>query len=96
MEEASMEKLTLILGKPMIMEGRDLPTQAIGEIQRRVNELMGMSDQDFLKHNGSPEREITKNDFNTIGEIQRRVNELMGVSDQDFLKHNGSPGRKNT
>jgi hypothetical protein len=55
----------------------------IDECQRRVNELMGISEDVFLqafKSKSTPDQ--------TIDETQRKVNEMMGVDDVTFLKYN--------
>lgn len=55
----------------------------IDDCQRRVNELMGVKEDDFiacrLKEN--------KKDP-TVDEMQRKVNELMGIDDATFRKYN--------
>jgi hypothetical protein len=55
----------------------------IDECQRRVNELMGIKDEDFLVCRCKEEKKDP-----TINETQRRANELMGIDDVTFRKYN--------
>ncbi|MCX5841126.1 MAG: hypothetical protein NTY16_06695 [Deltaproteobacteria bacterium] len=55
----------------------------IDECQRRVNELMGIKDEDFLACLCKEEKKDP-----AIDETQRRTNELMGVDDAMFRKYN--------
>jgi len=54
----------------------------IDDCQRRVNELMGISDETFLiaKNRAEPDP--------SIDETQRKVNQLMGLDDATFRKYN--------
>lgn len=55
----------------------------IDECQRRVNELMGIKNEDFLAYLCKEEKKDP-----AIDETQRRCNELMGVDDATFRKYN--------
>jgi len=55
----------------------------IDDCQRRVNELMGIKDEDVIACRLKEE----KKDL-SINETQRRANELMGVDDATFRKYN--------
>jgi len=55
----------------------------IDECQRRVNELMGIKDEDSLACRCKEEKKDP-----TIDETQRRANELMGIDDATFRKYN--------
>ena len=57
---------------------------AISETQRRVNKLMGVSDEEFIA-------QICKADIPkdiVMNETQRRINKMMGVDDATFKKYN--------
>jgi len=89
-----MDELTLVIGrelsfKPNIAVPKLSYKEPIDDAQRKINKLMGVSDEDFLKYNplGSDSADQTD-------DAVRKINKLMGVSDEDFLKYNplGSDG----
>jgi succinate dehydrogenase flavin-adding protein (antitoxin of CptAB toxin-antitoxin module) len=53
----------------------------IDECQRKVNKLMGISDEDFLAYKCKDEALETSSGK----ELQHKVNELMGITDEDVL-----------
>jgi len=55
----------------------------IDEAQRKLNEMMGISDEDFLEYS------CKAPDFRSplISDEQRKINKTMGISDEDFLKY---------
>ena len=82
-----MEEFELFLGKPFVgLNGARFtpPSPTIDATQRRVNELMGVSDEDFLKYackaSGPDSMELTDED-------RAKINQLMGVSDEDMARY---------
>lgn len=60
----------------------------IDECQRKINALMGVSDETFLTYQCKEQREKSP----AFDEEQRKINEMCGVSDETFLKY-GKGGR---
>lgn len=56
----------------------------INECQRKINELMGVSDEVYLRYALKSEEKRAPQ----IDEAQRKINDMMGVSDEVFLKYN--------
>ena len=81
-----MEEFELLVGRNLNFKlpAMDPPSPTINATQRRINELMGISDEDFLKYAckspGPESMEIADED-------RRKINELMGVTDEDILKY---------
>lgn len=82
-----MEEFELVIGKPFVAFNPTTftpPSPTIDATQRRVNELMGVSDEDFLKYAckapGPDSTEATDED-------RAKINQMMGVSDEDILKY---------
>jgi len=55
--------------------------------QRRLNEMMGISDEDFLEYSGKIPEPVKL--FETFESEEKRIQEMMGVSDEDLLKYSG-------
>ncbi|MBW1795568.1 MAG: hypothetical protein JRJ38_14245 [Deltaproteobacteria bacterium] len=81
-----MEEFELVLGRDIVFTPTGLtpPQPTIDATQRRINELMGVSDEDILKYAckapGPDSAAIPDED-------RRKINQMMGVSDEDFLKY---------
>ena len=82
-----MEEFELFVGKPFVeLTGTRFtpPPPTIDATQRRINELMGVSDEDFLKYAckapGPDSTEATDED-------RAKINQMMGVTDEDILKY---------
>jgi len=54
----------------------------IDPLQRKINKLMGISDENFQKY--SPKTQAPGYEEN---DVQRKINKLMGISDEDFQKY---------
>ncbi|MDP1991960.1 MAG: hypothetical protein Q8K00_13170 [Syntrophales bacterium] len=59
----------------------------IDECQRKINALMGVSDEDFLKYGGSEAMpcKAGPSASSVIDDQQRMINKQCGVSDEDFI-----------
>ena len=80
-----MEEFELFVGKPFVeFTGTRFtpPSPTIDATQRRINELMGVSDEDFLKYacKAPDSTEVTDED-------RAKINQMMGVTDEDILKY---------
>lgn len=54
------------------------------ELQRKVNELMGLSEEVYTQYAAK----LTDNDTAPQGDIQKLVNKMMGLSEEIFNKYN--------
>ena len=83
----AMGEFELFVGKPFVgLTGTSFtpPSPTIDATQRRINELMGVSDEDFLKYAckapGSDSTEMTDED-------RAKINQMLGVTDEDILQY---------
>ena len=60
-----------------------LPLGRIDPLQREINKMMGISDEQFLKHNCK----VSDSKSPLISDTQREINKMMGISDEQFLEH---------
>jgi hypothetical protein len=92
-----MEELKMIIGKPIFdthhfpeflgssfssTDGGVSGIQEISEEQRKINKMMGISDEVFLQHcKASPSDGVPETD------VQKTINKMCGISDETFEKY---------
>ena len=85
-----MKKFKLVVGRPLPFEPNVVDRITIDETQSRVNELMGISDIDFVRMNS---KRAPEESAEGIDDAVLRVAKQMGVSLEDVRKY-GHEGYK--
>jgi hypothetical protein len=83
-----MEEYQVMFGKLFASMPPVVPPAptVIDSTQRKVNQMMGLSDDDFLKYAC---KATGPDSGESAEEIQRKVNRLMGLSEEAFMKYAG-------
>jgi hypothetical protein len=68
--------------KPLVAK-RDVVV-FIDETQRRINKMMGITDEAYMRFAKIEQEEIPRE---SPEELQKRINKMMGISDEVFLKY---------
>ena len=66
--------------KPIVAK---MDFEEIDPVQREINKMMGISDEEFLEHS------CKASDFKSplISDTQREINKMMGIGDEQFLEY---------
>ncbi len=59
--------------------------QGISEMQRKINELLGITDEEFLALNWDDSED--DKDYDSPEELQAAINELMGIDQETWDKY---------